>query len=50
MYSFIIVSIRIKYENCIIVYIVEVIMKLFLRKIKVLNIVIYLCYCIIDLM
>lgn len=29
MYSFIIVSIRIKYENCIIVYIVEVIMKLF---------------------
>lgn len=38
MYSFIIVSIRIKYENCIIVCIVEVIMKLFLRKIKVLNI------------
>lgn len=38
MYSYIIVSIRIKYENCIIVCIVEVIMKLFLRKIKVLNI------------
>lgn len=38
MYSYIIVSIRIKYENCIIVCIVDVIMKLFLRKIKVLNI------------
>lgn len=38
MYSYIIVSIRIKYENCIIVCIVGVIMKLFLRKIKVLNI------------
>lgn len=37
MYSFIIVSIRTKYENCTIVCIVEVITKSFLRKIKVPN-------------
>lgn len=38
MYSYIIVSIRTKYENCTIVCIVEVITKSFLRKIKVPNI------------
>lgn len=37
MYSYIIVSIRTKYENCTIVCIVEVITKSFLRKIKVPN-------------
>lgn len=49
MYSYIIVSIRTKYENCTIVCIVEVITKSFLRKIKVPNTDLLLIHDIVQL-